>query len=441
MSTDSMPAPLAVPAPPAPLREFWSYFSANHGAVAGLLIVVVVVLTAVFANVLAPYPPDLTNNAAFLRPPVWQEGGTSAHLLGTDAIGRDILSRLIYGARLSLLIGLAVVAVSMGVGISRGLIAGASRVVGLLDVKPAPLIRPAMTPTRGDEGTLWRLLRVTPARASIAALLVVAVGITLTRNRAAIEPPTVSPTAADAPISAQDNLAKAKPRNAAEPRPIQDSVLASAISRRLATDHSERVMQPAPGLSVPSAPPSAGAPAAAMAALSSPAGEAVAAGRIAERAKAETTGARADRLASAKAVTAPSGAGCYRIESADGTTNTWLGVPLPVEIALGSVVTAADASGESRYAITSVNDDGTIGSWTRGSGDSLSIVLQGVSATTRGVIVPGGAGNKGMLRATSVRPGAAGAAANGAAAEKRSMTSQARASEVAVVVSRIGCRR
>src|SRR5450631_4099347 len=97
MSVESLTSPGAVPTPPGPLREFWSYFSANHGAVAGLVIVVAVMLTAVFANVLAPYPPDLTNNAAFLKPPAWQEGGTSAHLLGTDAIGRDILSRLIYG--------------------------------------------------------------------------------------------------------------------------------------------------------------------------------------------------------------------------------------------------------------------------------------------------------------------------------------------------------
>ena len=50
-----------------PLREFWGYFSANHGAVAGLVVVVAVLLMAAFANVLAPYPPDLTNNAAFLQ--------------------------------------------------------------------------------------------------------------------------------------------------------------------------------------------------------------------------------------------------------------------------------------------------------------------------------------------------------------------------------------
>ncbi|HEX9300875.1 MAG TPA: ABC transporter permease subunit [Casimicrobiaceae bacterium] len=127
MTTETLAVAGAAPAPPGPLREFWSYFSANHGAVAGLTVVITVLLTAAFANVLAPYPPDLTNNAVFLKPPVWQAGGSSAYLLGTDAIGRDILSRLIYGARLSLLIGIAVVALSIVVGIVLGLIAGFAR--------------------------------------------------------------------------------------------------------------------------------------------------------------------------------------------------------------------------------------------------------------------------------------------------------------------------
>jgi dipeptide transport system permease protein len=60
----------------------------------------------------------------FLTPPAWQTGGTSAHWLGTDAIGRDILSRLIHGARLSLIIGLAVVALSVVLGTVLGLTAG-----------------------------------------------------------------------------------------------------------------------------------------------------------------------------------------------------------------------------------------------------------------------------------------------------------------------------
>ena len=126
-TTDYVAAVGAVPAPPGPLREFWGYFSSNHGAVAGLVVVIAVLSMAAFANFLAPYSPDLTNNEAFLRPPFWQEGGSTAYLLGTDAIGRDIVSRLIYGARLSLLIGMAVVAVSIVVGITLGLIAGFAR--------------------------------------------------------------------------------------------------------------------------------------------------------------------------------------------------------------------------------------------------------------------------------------------------------------------------
>jgi dipeptide transport system permease protein len=119
-------------APPGPLREFWGYFSANPGAVGGLVVVLAVVLTALLAPWIAPYPPDLTNNEAFLRPPAWQAGGSSDYLLGTDAIGRDILSRLMHGARLSLLIGVAVVALSIAVGIVLGLIAGFSR--GVMEI-------------------------------------------------------------------------------------------------------------------------------------------------------------------------------------------------------------------------------------------------------------------------------------------------------------------
>ncbi|HTP98290.1 MAG TPA: ABC transporter permease subunit [Casimicrobiaceae bacterium] len=123
-SEATLVAPAPANAPRGPLREFWGYFSANHGAVAGLIFIVAVVLTAVFANVLAPYPPDLTNNAVFLKPPAWQAGGAWAYPLGTDAIGRDILSRLIFGARLSLLIGVAVVAMAIVTGIVLGMIAG-----------------------------------------------------------------------------------------------------------------------------------------------------------------------------------------------------------------------------------------------------------------------------------------------------------------------------
>jgi dipeptide transport system permease protein len=118
--------PIAAPTatPPHPLREFWSYFSANRGAVAGLVVIAAVLLLALFADWVAPHAPNLTNSAALLRPPFWQAGGSLTYPLGTDAIGRDILSRLIHGARLSLAIGIAVVAISIAVGIVLGLMAG-----------------------------------------------------------------------------------------------------------------------------------------------------------------------------------------------------------------------------------------------------------------------------------------------------------------------------
>jgi dipeptide transport system permease protein len=119
-------------APPGPAREFWHYFSQNNGAVAGLVIIIAMVTLAVLAPVIAPHSPILTNNAAFLRPPVWQQGGSWSYPLGTDAIGRDMLSRLIYGAQLSLLIGISVVAISIAVGTLLGLVAGFFR--GVIEI-------------------------------------------------------------------------------------------------------------------------------------------------------------------------------------------------------------------------------------------------------------------------------------------------------------------
>ncbi|PLC01931.1 dipeptide ABC transporter permease DppC [Variovorax sp. RO1] len=121
-----------VAAPPGPWREFWTAFSANRGAVIGLVTIVVLLLVALFAPWIAPHAPNETNAAAFLKPPAWQEGGSWSYLLGTDAIGRDILSRLMHGARLSLSIGVAVVALSVVVGVVLGLVAGFFR--GVLEI-------------------------------------------------------------------------------------------------------------------------------------------------------------------------------------------------------------------------------------------------------------------------------------------------------------------
>ncbi len=145
MNTETLKTPAAAPsvAPPHPLREFWTYFSANRGAVAGLVVIVLVLLCALFAPWIAPHDPNLTNNTVFLKPPFWQEGGSLSYPLGTDAIGRDILSRLLYGARLSLVIGIAVVALAIVVGIVLGLIAGYFK--GLADIAIMRLMDILMT--------------------------------------------------------------------------------------------------------------------------------------------------------------------------------------------------------------------------------------------------------------------------------------------------------
>lgn len=107
----------------AGLREFWHYFSSNRGAVIGLVVVAIMVLIALLAPVLSPHDPYITNPQIRL-PPAWMAGGDSQFWLGTDDIGRDTLTRLMYGARTSLLIGLMVVVLAMGGGIILGLIAG-----------------------------------------------------------------------------------------------------------------------------------------------------------------------------------------------------------------------------------------------------------------------------------------------------------------------------
>jgi dipeptide transport system permease protein len=116
----------------AGLKIFWHYFSVNRGAVIGLVVFVLLVVLALLAPVLAPYAPYAQDKTSFLTPPVWQAGGKSEYLLGTDPVGRDILSRLLYGARFSLLIGAVVVSLAVIGGVTLGLIAGYFR--GWVDV-------------------------------------------------------------------------------------------------------------------------------------------------------------------------------------------------------------------------------------------------------------------------------------------------------------------
>jgi peptide/nickel transport system permease protein len=90
----------------------------------GILIVSIVALTAIFAPVLAPYDPFTQNLNARMIVPQWMEGGSPAHFLGTDQLGRDYLSRLIYGARISMLIGTLTVITSGLIGTTLGVLGG-----------------------------------------------------------------------------------------------------------------------------------------------------------------------------------------------------------------------------------------------------------------------------------------------------------------------------
>lgn len=93
-------------------------------ALLGAFFLVLLFLMATFASVIAPHDPGKVDIRHRLKPPVWQKGGSPNRLLGTDALGRDILSRLIYGSRVSILVGLSSVVISGMIGVVLGMVAG-----------------------------------------------------------------------------------------------------------------------------------------------------------------------------------------------------------------------------------------------------------------------------------------------------------------------------
>lgn len=114
----------SAPKPMTPLQEFWHYFKRNKGAVIGLFYIIIMLIIAAGATWLAPHGPAEQFRDALLKPPVWEAGGSWKFILGTDDVGRDVLSRLMYGARLSLLVGCLVVVLSLVMGVIFGLLAG-----------------------------------------------------------------------------------------------------------------------------------------------------------------------------------------------------------------------------------------------------------------------------------------------------------------------------
>jgi len=87
-------------------------------------VLLLMVIMAIFADVIAPYPYDQIAMVDRLMPPFFVEGGSTTHILGTDLIGRDILSRVIYGAQISLSVALLVIAITASIGTVLGIVAG-----------------------------------------------------------------------------------------------------------------------------------------------------------------------------------------------------------------------------------------------------------------------------------------------------------------------------
>jgi len=117
-------AGLQAPAAPESAGAAWRRLGRLKWGVGGAALFLVVVLSAVLAPVISPHDPLSVDIRHRMVPPAWMEGGTPEHLLGTDQIGRDLLSRVIWGGRVSLVVGVTAVLLSATIGVLFGLAAG-----------------------------------------------------------------------------------------------------------------------------------------------------------------------------------------------------------------------------------------------------------------------------------------------------------------------------
>lgn len=123
-NTSLIPAAPARLPHPSPRRILLKRAREHRGLVIGGAIVLAVVLIALFAPLIAPHDPYAQDLSKRLLPPVWSEKGSWEHIFGTDALGRDYLSRILFGARISLLIGISAAIGSGLIGTTLGLLAG-----------------------------------------------------------------------------------------------------------------------------------------------------------------------------------------------------------------------------------------------------------------------------------------------------------------------------
>jgi peptide/nickel transport system permease protein len=148
------------------MKQFLKRYSSSHLATAGLIIMLIAVVAAILGPWLVPFDPNAQDILQRLKPPMWQ-GSEGIHILGTDALGRDIFSRIVVGARVSILVGISAVVISSIVGVTFGLIAGyedkyAGRVLMMLtDVQLAiPFMVLALAVAAVVGPSLWNIIAI-----------------------------------------------------------------------------------------------------------------------------------------------------------------------------------------------------------------------------------------------------------------------------------------
>ena len=117
-------ATLVVQPAPVPVRIARKAWGLRRWPLIPMFILAVFIFTGIFAPLIAPHDPERGGLRERNLPPAWEEGGTSKFLLGTDHLGRDMLSRVIFGARISLVVAAVTLGVGMGIGVASGLAAG-----------------------------------------------------------------------------------------------------------------------------------------------------------------------------------------------------------------------------------------------------------------------------------------------------------------------------
>ncbi|WP_438863929.1 ABC transporter permease subunit [Neptunicella sp.] len=109
---------------PSPIRHTWIEFRRNHVSMLGLWLLIMFIIVIIFAPGISPFSPTEQNTDVILLPPAWDSSGTIVHLFGTDSLGRDVLSRVIHGSRLTFGISILLVLIAMLIGFSLGAFAG-----------------------------------------------------------------------------------------------------------------------------------------------------------------------------------------------------------------------------------------------------------------------------------------------------------------------------